>query len=128
MMETKPGIGLAYANVCVSVRVRALVETEEKKVNMNRKQYVEMKRKKRDERREKGSIPIFMYIRMHVSKETSTPLQSDSDPKRETGSRFVKKDEKRMRNEAKEGAKKVREPFSQKVLYSKIITKNEKEN
>ena len=49
MMETKPG----RTGICECVRVRALVETEEKKVNMNEKQYIEMKRKKRKEKEER---------------------------------------------------------------------------
>ena len=85
MMETKPGIGLAYENVCVSVRVKALVETEEKKVNMNEKQYIEMKRKKRKEKEEKkrrekkGSIlHIYVYTKCMYPKKP--PFHSNPIP------------------------------------------------
>ena len=64
-----------------------------------------------------------MYPKKPPLHSNPIPIQKE---KQDLG--FVKKDEKRMRNEAKEGGKKVREPFPQKVLYSKIITKNEKGN
>ena len=47
-----------------------------------------------------------MYPKKPPFHSNPIPIQKE---KQDLG--FVKKDEKRMRNEAKEGAKKVREPF-----------------